>query len=120
MTRSNKGDPDGFLPLNTLEFRVLLVLMDGDLHGYGIAKEIERRDPSLGRIYPTNPYRRLRDMSEHGLLAELPASDNGEQKRLFKLTELGRLVAKKEALRLEALVLDARKHDLLSQRSASS
>ena len=119
MQPSRNEDPRSFLPLNTLGFRVLLVLMDGDLHGYGIAKEVERRDPSLGRIFPTNLYRRLRDMTERGLLEELPTLGNGAQKRLFKITKLGRLVAKEEARRLEALVLDAQKHDLLSHRSAN-
>ena len=118
MGLSKTADPDSYLPLNTLEFRVLLVLMDGDLHGYGIAKEIERRDSSLGKIFPTNLYRRLKDMTERGLLEQLPAPFNGDQKRLFKLTKLGRLVAKEEAHRLEALVLDARKHDLLSHHPA--
>jgi DNA-binding PadR family transcriptional regulator len=105
-------------PLTALEFRVLLVLMDGDLHGYAIAKEIERRDSSLGKIFPTNLYRRLRDMAERGLIDHLPAPVNGDQKRLFRLTQLGLSVAQQEALRLERLVLDARQHDLLSSQSA--
>lgn len=105
-------------PLTTLEFRVLLVLMDGDLHGYAIAKEIERRDSSLGKIFPTNLYRRLRDMAGRGLLEHLPVRTNGDQKRLFRLTKAGRSAAQKEALRLESLLLDARQHDLLSSQSA--
>jgi DNA-binding PadR family transcriptional regulator len=104
--------------LAALEFRVLLVLMDGDLHGYAIAKEIERRDSSLGKIFPTNLYRKLRDMAERGLIEHLPVPGNGDQKRLFKLTQLGRSVAQQEAQRLERLVLDARQHNLLSSSSA--
>ncbi len=113
MSSSQPVDPNDQLPLHPLEFRVLLVLMDGDLHGYGIAREIERRDTSLGKIFPTNLYRRLRDMSERGLIDRLAASSDGEQRRQFRLTKLGRLVAKAEARRLENLLLDARQHDLL-------
>lgn len=114
MASSINNDPTAFIPLPPLEFHVLLVLMDGDLHGYGIAKEIERRDASLGRIFPTNLYRRLRDMAERGLVDHLDAPPNGDSKRLFQVTKFGRLVARAEARRLENLVLDARQHDLLS------
>jgi len=117
MPNTRTAEPSTLLPLHPLEFRVLLVLMDGDLHGYGIAKEIERRDRSLGKIFPTNLYRRLRDMADHGMIDHLPASRTGEQKRQFRLTRFGRSVAQAEARRLEGLVLDAREHDLLSSRS---
>lgn len=109
--------PNDYLPLNTLEFRVLLVLMDGDLHGYGIAKEIERRDAGLGKIFPTNLYRRLRDMAKCGMIDHLPASGDGDAIRRFRISEFGRRVASEEAQRLEGLVLDARRHDLLSSRA---
>jgi DNA-binding PadR family transcriptional regulator len=97
---------------------VLLVLMDGDLHGYAVAKEIEHRDASLGRIFPTNLYRKLRDMAERGLIEHLPAPANGDQKRQFRITKLGHRVAQVEVRRLEGLLLDARQHDLLSSQTA--
>jgi DNA-binding PadR family transcriptional regulator len=102
--------------MHPLEFQVLLVLMDGDLHGYGIAKEIEEKDTGLGRIFPTNLYRRLRDMAGKGLLteAETPA---GAQKRLFSITRFGREAARAEAERMEALVRSARGHRLLPSSS---
>ncbi len=120
MADSEITKPKNHLPLQTLEFRVLLVLMDGDLHGYGIAKEIERRDTSLGKIFPTNLYRRLRVMAQRGLIDRLPAGGDGKTKRQFRLTELGRQVAQAEARRLESLVADARQHDLLSARRERS
>ena len=118
MGKTRDTDPGTYLPLNTLEFRVLLVLTDGDLHGYAIAKQIEQSDSSLGKIFPTNLYRRLRDMAERGLIDHLPASGNGETKRPFRITALGSLVAKEEARRLESLVFDARQRDLLSSPTA--
>ena len=114
-------DPRACLPLRPLEFRVLLVLMDGGLHGYGIAKEVERRDSSLGKIFPTNLYRRLRDMAGRGLIDEAASLTEGEgsqRRRLFEITELGHRVAEEEARRLEKLVHDARQKALLAPRSA--
>jgi len=105
-------DPSRHIPMHPLEFQVLLVLMDGDLHGYGIAKEIEEKDTGLGRIFPTNLYRRLRDMAGKGLLTEA-GNPAGAQKRLFRITRFGREVAGAEAERMEALVRSARGHRLL-------
>jgi len=112
MAEATHPDPDRHIPMHPLEFQVLLVLMEGKLHGYGIAKEIEERDTGLGRIFPTNLYRRLRDMVRRGLLSEA-AGPTGSQKRLFDITGYGRAVARAEAERLEALVRSARGHRLL-------
>jgi DNA-binding PadR family transcriptional regulator len=120
MARPTAGNANSNTPLHTLEFRVLLVLLSGNLHGYGIAKEIERTDTSLGRIFPTNLYRRLRDMAERGLIEQLPAADSGDPKRLFTITDLGRQVVRQEASRLENLVLEARQHDLLPSEPFSA
>jgi len=113
MSNSMRIVTEDHLPLHPLEFRVLMVLMDGELHGYGIAKEVERRDMSLGKIFPTNLYRRLRDMSDRGLIDQLTASSNGEQRRQFRVTKLGRRVAQAEARRLESLLAEARQLGLL-------
>ena len=112
MARATRFDPSRHIPMRPLEFQVLLVLMDGKLHGYGIAKAIEERDTGLGRIFPTNLYRRLRDMVDKGLVAEA-GDPTGSQKRLFNITGYGREVASAEAERMEALVRSARGHRLL-------
>jgi DNA-binding PadR family transcriptional regulator len=117
MPEKKQSDPSDHLPMHPLEFRVLLVLMERDLHGYGIAKEIEQRDTSIGKIFPTNLYRRLRDMAVKGLIADLPVSSKADQKRLFRITKFGNRVAREEAERLEALLLDARQHSLLPTKS---
>ncbi len=111
-------DPAAHIPLHPLAFQVLLVLMDGDLHGYGIAKAIEDKDTRLGRIYPTNLYRRLRDMAADGLIDETKSDgDDGARRSTFEITPLGHDVAVEEARRLEAMVVDARRYKLLAQRS---
>ena len=115
MADETSPNPIHFIPMHPLEFQVLLVLMDGELHGYGIAKEIESRDTGLGKILPTNLYRRLRDMATKGMIIEQPPSDD-RQRRHFRVTPFGIAVAKVEAERLEALVLSARDRRLLPGR----
>lgn len=110
-------DPTTHIPMHPLEFQVLLVLMEGELHGYGIAKAIEQKDTRLGRIYPTNLYRRLRDMARAGLIRERKTPlERGKHVSTFRITPLGHRVAVEEAHRLEGMVVAARRFQLLPQR----
>jgi DNA-binding PadR family transcriptional regulator len=105
-------DPIQEIPLHPLEFQTLLVLLEGDLHGYGIAKKIEAREGGVTKVLPTNLYRRLRDLARKGLISESQKEEGGPRK-LFRITPFGREVATAEARRLEALVRLARGRDLL-------
>lgn len=117
MTSKNSSEPASHIPMHPLSFQVLLVLMEGELHGYGIAKAIEEKDAHLGQIYPTNLYRRLRDMAESGLIDEQRSKDDdGNHRSTFSITTLGHQVAAEEAHRLEGMVVDARRHKLLAPR----
>ena len=110
------ADPEVYLPLHPLEFRVLLAALDGPSHGYAIVKAIEAREE--GAIYPANLYRRVRDLLSRGLLedVEAPAGEDPEGRRRYVVvTRLGRAVARLEARRLDALVRDARAAHLLSR-----
>ena len=114
-------DPRTFIPLHPLEFQVLLVLLEGELHGYGIAKAIEDKDAGLGQIYPTNLYRRLRDMVRAGLIEESRSvEDGGNRRSTFSITRLGHRVAVEEARRLESIVVDARRYKLLTNQSGKT
>ena len=111
---SPPGDP---LPLHPLEFRILLVLLEGPSHGYAIVREIESRERTLKRIYPANLYRRMRDLLAKRLVeATTPPSGAGEdpRRRYFRITAVGRRVAAAEASRLRGLVAEALASGLLS------
>ncbi len=103
-------------PLHPLEFRILMILLDGPSHGYAIVQEIERRGGTRARIYPANLYRRIRDLLGKGLLEDTPppAGDADDpRRRYFRITELGRHVAESEVHRLRALLAEARDRGLL-------
>lgn len=113
MPARRSSDPLDFLPLNPLEFRILLAVGDGCLHGYAIVKEVERRAGDQERIFPANLYRRIRNLLAAGLLAETgtPADDqpdDGRQRRYFRITPLGIEVARAETARLRELLAEAR------------
>lgn len=109
--------PGKFLPLHPLEFRILLILLDGPSHGYAIVREIEGREGGEAKIYPANLYRRMRDLLAKGLVEDGPPP-GGEspdpRRRHFQVTEVGRGVARAEAERLKALLGEARERGLLS------
>jgi len=111
-------DVDGHLPLHPEAFRILLVLLDGEAHGYALVKEIEKDAGRPGRVLPANLYRRIRGLLEKGLIADAeprPEADPGDdRRRYFAVTGLGREVARAEAMRLEGLVAGARARDLLT------
>lgn len=105
------SDPEAYLPLHPLEFRILLVLLDGPAHGYRVVKEIEDRERSIRNIYPGNLYRRIRDLSAKGLLEEVdppPALEADPRRIYFAPTAMGEAVARAEGRRLQSLVDEAR------------
>jgi PadR family transcriptional regulator PadR len=70
---------------------ILAVLDSGPLHGYAIAREIERRSDNLltcqeGILYPT-----LRSLEREGLvLAQWEIQSSGPARKIYTLTEAGK------------------------------
>ena len=107
------SSPSDHLPLHPLAFRVLMAVADGPSFGAEIVELIEAQERSA-RLYPANLYRRIRDLLAEGLLQECARPDGADPRRTYvQLTPLGRSVARAEALRLRALVTDARAVRLL-------
>jgi DNA-binding PadR family transcriptional regulator len=108
MTKRHTETPESFLPLTPVAFEILLALAEGERHGYEVMIEVERR--SAGRISP-NPgtlYRALDRLVQEGLLTSTVRSVDGEDRRIFSLSALGKAVAAAEAARLSDQVLAAR------------
>ena len=95
-----------FLPLRPVEYDILLSLADGERHGYGIIKDAELR--GLGRAPDVGTlYRALRRMTDAGLIVEAErrkARDVEDERRLhYRITPLGKRVARAQALQFAAL-----------------
>ena len=110
------------LPLKHDVFTILLVLLDGDAHGYAMMKAAEDRAGRSGQLQPGALYRLLRQMLETELVAEVPASEAGRgdsRRRYYRITDFGRAVAAAEARRMAELVETSRRLDLLGEAESA-
>lgn len=110
-------DATKHLPLSPRDFLILLVLADGPLHGYGILAAVDHRAGGEVRLDPANLYRSLKRLRRDGMVDEAPPPSDEpappEQRRYFRLTQLGREVAAAEAERLARLARVAREVRLI-------
>ncbi len=106
--------PERFLPLPQVWFDILLALTGGDLHGYAVMQEVARQGDA--GLHPGTLYRALARLLESALIVELHErpSDDDERRRYYRLTDLGRAVARAEGGRLTRLVERARAANLLA------
>ena len=118
-TEPDRIDPGIHLPLTPLDFHLLLVLAEGDLHGYGIMKAVETQ--SAGRLKPEigSLYRMIARLMTNGLIAEAPPRGEakrrdgpGKARRYYRITPTGRAVAGAEAARLRDVLTVAEARDL--------
>ena len=96
------------LPLTPLSYHILLALGSGEMHGYGVLKEIERQTegsmkPATGALYLA-----AKRLVDTGLIEESDARPDPEmddrRRRYYRLTDYGREVASAETARLAVLV----------------
>jgi DNA-binding PadR family transcriptional regulator len=108
------------LPLSTATFHILLALTDEDRHGYAIIQDVAARTAGQVRIGAGTLYRSIHRMLEHGLIEEVrerPAPElDDERRRYYRITTLGRTVARAEAARLAELLRLARARGLSPER----
>lgn len=82
---------------------ILAGLARGELHGYGIARDVE--DLSDGRVKLTagTLYGALNRLAEEGLIAQTREQEvGGRRRRYYRLTSLGETVLVEEAERLRS------------------
>lgn len=111
----------GAAPLTPAMFHILLALADGERHGYGIMREVERATDSAFQLGPGTLYRSIKQMLALGLVEESderpdPELDD-ERRRYYHITSAGRRAASVEAQRLARLVSQARARRLLGDPS---
>jgi len=107
--------PESFLPLTHLALQILLALADEPRHGYGIIKDIEDRSGGRTSLRSGTLYTAIQRLREDGLLETVAASaeDDDPRRKYFRLTRLGRAVARLELERLDHVVKSGRRRALL-------
>ena len=118
MTRAGI-DPDTLLPLTPAVFHILLALADRERHGYDIMRHVEATTAGRIRMGPGTLYGTVKRLLQSKWIEESedrpdPEQDD-ERRRYYRLTELGRRVARAEASRYAQTVKLARHKRLLGQ-----
>lgn len=92
-------------------FFLLLTLVDGDKHGYAMAKEVEDRSDGAISLGPGSLYWSLARLSKAGLIEESRAPEDGSRegrRRYYRLTPAGRGALEDELATLSRVVSFAR------------
>lgn len=115
--------PSDLLPLSPKDFLILLVLAEGDLHGYGILKAAEEHSDDKVTLDPANLYRALQRLARDGLVSDAgegrPEVSEGAPRKYHTLTPFGRAVLAAEAERLARLTRAARSLRLIPPEAPS-
>jgi DNA-binding PadR family transcriptional regulator len=111
------NNPEDFLPLTPTVFNILLALVDGEKHGYGIMLEVENNTDGQVLMGPGTLYGSIKRMLKANLIEECderpdPQLDD-QRRRYYRMTGLGNRTLRMEAERLAAQVNVARAKNLL-------
>jgi DNA-binding PadR family transcriptional regulator len=100
-------------------FHILMAVADEDRHGYGIIQDVLSSTGGKLKLSAGTLYRSIQRMLEQGLLVETRdrPEDDDERRRYYRITPLGREVARAEAQRLQQLVRLARKSGFAAGRA---
>jgi len=98
---------------------ILLSLVDGRKHGYGIMLDVEQRSEGTVALGPGTLYEGLQRLEAGGLVEPSdgpigpPARGPRAQRRYYRLTRAGKAALREEAGRLGRLVDAVRSHPAL-------
>lgn len=102
-------------PLPSTAFQILLALVDEDLHGYGIMRQVEGQTAGRMRLGPGTLYSSIRTLLEARLIEEVDvrARPGDQRRRYYRLTSAGRKLVRSEAERIADLLRVARSKKIL-------
>lgn len=104
-------------PLSSATLHILLALAGGNLHGYGIIKEVTRNSDGHYRLGPGTLYDNLKKLMDAGLVADAatassskrkPVSSKEDDRRFYTLTKGGKNALAAEVDRLQNVVREAK------------
>jgi len=98
----------GFLPLKPHWFHIMVSLVAGEQHGYGIMQDVLNRTTGKVRLWPATLYGSIKRLVEAELIEESdtrPAPElDDARRRYYRLTALGKRVLEAECERLQEMV----------------
>jgi DNA-binding PadR family transcriptional regulator len=112
-----KSEPAKSSPLSSATLHILLALAGGNLHGYGIIKEVTRNSDGHYRLGPGTLYDNLKKLMDAGLVADAattssskrkPVSSKEDDRRFYTLTKDGKNALTAEVDRLQSVVREAK------------
>ena len=104
-------------PLSSATLHILLALAGGNLHGYGIIKEVVRNSDGHYRLGPGTLYDNLKKLMDAGLVADAATTSSTKRKavsskeddrRFYTLTKDGKNALAAEVDRLQSVVREAK------------
>jgi DNA-binding PadR family transcriptional regulator len=118
-----RTEPPPRKPLSLPVTYILLALAEGNLHGYAIKQEVERRTDGAIRLGPGTLYEAIQRLEESGLIAEAgadsePLHGQEAQRRYYTLTPRGWSALRDEIRQLGRLVDEARSNPRLKKSLA--
>ncbi|MBP1964507.1 PadR family transcriptional regulator [Paenibacillus aceris] len=98
------------LPLTEAFFYILVTLYPRAAHGYAMMQDVEKISAGRVRIGAGTLYTALNTLQKKGLIENVPEIEIGadSRRKLYAITELGKIVLKAEMERMEELLLNAR------------
>ncbi len=99
--------PTATAPLTESVFYVLISLYE-PMHGYAIMQRIAQLSDGRVTMGPGTLYGALSTLSDKGWVRPLPSAD-GDRKKEYEITDLGRTAVETELLRLEELLANGRR-----------
>ena len=98
---------EGQLPLPPHLFQVLLSVLERDLHGYAILKDIGERTGGEFTLGTSTLYAALQRLVRDGFLEDVDEASHergkGPPRKVFRITPLGRRLARAAGLRIQKL-----------------
>jgi len=90
-----------YLPLTETTYYILLALLNPG-HGYLIMQKVEELSKGKVRIAAGTMYGAIENLQKQGWILSVPGEDT--RRKVFQISETGRIVLGLEALRLRGLV----------------
>jgi DNA-binding PadR family transcriptional regulator len=115
MPRTPSRRPESALPLKPADFHILMVLMRGELHGYGIMQAVAEESRGRVELEVGSLYRLISRLMDEGLIAAGRSTGRtDDRRRYYRITRFGEDVARLEAERLADVLAVAKSLELIN------